>query len=84
MPPGPWLHPLIAEGLRETPILSPPHVNSWQETAKTSADPGWKQKTQGHGKREAWITKGWRPPGPRGRVERGMGAIRNEGRQREF
>lgn len=46
--------------------------------------PGWKQKTQGHGKREAWITKGWRPPGPRGRVERGMGAIRNEGRQREF
>lgn len=45
---------------------------------------GWKQKTQGHGKREAWITKGWRPPGPRGRVERGMGAIRNEGRQREF
>lgn len=29
---------------RETPILSPPHVNSWQETAKTSADPGWGQR----------------------------------------
>jgi hypothetical protein len=41
---GPWLHPLIAEVLRETPVLSSSHVNSWQETAETSADPGWRQK----------------------------------------
>lgn len=43
MPLSPWFHPLIVESLKETPILSLPHVNSWQETAKTSADPGWGQ-----------------------------------------
>ena len=44
MPLGPWLYPHSRKPQRETPILFPPHVNSWQETAKTSADPGWGQR----------------------------------------
>lgn len=44
MPLGPWLYPHRRKPQTETPILFPPHVNSWQETAKTSADPGWGQR----------------------------------------